>query len=101
MRVCKFKVCIYLSLFIIFAFFLLAVSSFYQNASSTLYPEENSFEQSVSAKPKSETEDRLGPGLSGLFWFVQVTDIHLSIFRDKKRISEFEKLCGWLQTVVR
>jgi hypothetical protein len=97
MRVCKFKVCTYFSLFIILTFFLLAVSSFYHNASSTLYPESTSLNEKVSKK----TEDRLGQELTGLFWFVQVTDIHLSIFRDKQRISEFEKLCGWLQNVVR
>lgn len=43
----------------------------------------------------------LGDGPDGLLWFVHVTDIHMSIFRDQERITEFQKLCVWLQNRVR
>jgi hypothetical protein len=43
----------------------------------------------------------LGDGSDGLLWFVHVTDIHMSIFRDQNRITEFQKLCVWLQNQVR
>lgn len=35
-------------------------------------------------------------GSEGLVWFVQVSDIHMSIFHEYERISEFEKLCRWI-----
>jgi len=96
MRLCKLKLCLYLSVCIICMFFLLALLSFYQSASATLYPDVNN-----AGNVKKRKEDTLGSGLDGLFWFVQVTDLHLSIFRDHERVSEFEKFCSWIQTVVR
>jgi hypothetical protein len=94
MRFCKLKACLYFSLCVVVAFLLLALSSLYGNASATLYPEEQQ-------QQKHEFQSKLGGSLEGLLWFVQVTDIHLSIFRDSERISEFEKFCFWLQSVVR
>ena len=95
MRFCKFKACLYFSFCVVLAFFLLAVSSLYRNASATLYPEEQQQQH------EHEVQSKLGDSLEGLLWFVQVTDIHVSIFRDSERISEFEKFCFWLQSVVR
>ena len=99
MRLCKVKLCLYLSAFIICMFSILALLSFYQSASATLYPDVNNAGRQNVAKRRKE--DTLGSSLNGLLWFVQVTDLHLSIFRDHERVSEFEKFCAWIQTVVR
>jgi len=77
--------------------FFLAATTFYQNAAETLYPE-SKHRNSVK---KSGAENNLGSGQSGLMWFAQVTDMHLSIFRDPKRAPELERLCAWMQTVVK
>lgn len=43
----------------------------------------------------------LGSNLDGLLWFVHVTDIHLSKFRDPDRITEFQTFCVWVQKFVK
>ncbi|XP_054715179.1 transmembrane protein 62-like [Uloborus diversus] len=51
---------------------------------------------------KRELEDRLFPGdrLRHLMWFLQISDLHLSLFQDKSRGSDLRKFCKETVSVI-
>ena len=98
MRFCRIKTCVYVAFCFLLMGFILVATTFYQNAAETLYPEAGN---QGDFKMKPEPLNGLGSNQTGLIWFAQVTDIHLSIFRDPKRVPEFGQLCHWLRKVVK
>ncbi|CAH0385963.1 unnamed protein product [Bemisia tabaci] len=61
-----------------------------------IYSLEESSARSVEKQRLSalKNEISMGAGMDHLLWFVQVTDIHLSIFHDESRISNFKEFCS-------
>ncbi|KAL0969754.1 hypothetical protein UPYG_G00231840 [Umbra pygmaea] len=63
----------------------------------TAWHPERSVRQSDAGDGESTSGASLPPypggELDNIFWFLQVSDIHISRFHDKKRISDFETFC--------
>ena len=96
MRLCRFRTCCYLSCCFILICFILASTSFYENSAESVDVTLNS-----RLEKRNSANEILGPGQTGLFWFAQVTDIQLSVFRDSRRGPDFEIFCNWLMRVVK
>lgn len=55
----------------------------------------------VARSPKRKSGDKFDDRTSGLSWFVQVSDLHISIFTDHQRSEDFIQLCHFLKASVK
>ena len=51
----------------------------------------------VTRSPYRKPGAKFGDGISGLAWFVQVSDLHFSIFIDENRSKDFKHLCKFIK----
>ncbi|XP_053613017.1 transmembrane protein 62-like [Plodia interpunctella] len=88
-------ICVLLLLSIIVATFLNAIATdhnFYLDYKS----EEENHAKYLGSKYGQMTDDT-----KNIVWFLQITDIHLSIFRDPGRISQFQQFCDVTVKIVK
>ena len=51
----------------------------------------------VTRSPYRKPGAKFDDGISGLAWFVQVSDLHFSIFIDENRSKDFKHLCKFIK----
>ncbi|XP_026682870.1 transmembrane protein 62-like [Diaphorina citri] len=71
--------------------FLILVSVMVQNLSHIMSCEDCSLSETFT---HNDNIVNITDSFTNLFWFLQISDIHISIFQDKSRISEFHKFCN-------
>ena len=66
------------------------------NTFHVVYKISNGF-ANVTRSPQRKTGAKFGDDTSGLAWFVQVSDLHFSMFIDENRSPDFLHLCHFIK----
>ncbi|XP_014219134.1 transmembrane protein 62 [Copidosoma floridanum] len=78
---------------------VLILSIFVANVANIIDVDSHAFDKAVNVKGSLDAESstprkyEIGDSSDHLLWFLQITDLHISIFRDPLRITEFKEFC--------
>ena len=75
---------------------LLAILFAVLNTFQVVYKLSNGF-VNVTRSPQRKPGAKFDDSISGLAWFVQVSDLHFSIFIDENRSKDFLHLCKFIK----
>lgn len=81
---------------VIALFFILFISIFIAKVSNIITVNTDAWEKFFSKNKRIENYNdkiRMGSTMEHLIWFIQVSDLHISIFHDSSRISELQEFC--------
>ena len=70
------------------------------NTFHVVYKISNGF-ANVTRSPQRKAGAKFGDNTSGLAWFVQVSDLHFSMFIDENRSTDFLHLCHFIKQSIK
>lgn len=80
---------------------LACIASWVLERYDTAWPKRSTREQQLKDGHKGSAPPFPGGELDNIFWFIQVSDIHISRFHDPRRIPDFERFCGETVDVIK